>query len=1035
MLQSLISLSTFTSLILIAVLSMPELQSATIEAQVKSIEEHLPHTGLLVHLGCKKGELTVQLGQKGNFVIHAMDTEVENIKQANAAIRKLSIAGLVSTQVSDLKLLPFKNHLAQAVIVEDPDQLFKSSKLSIAELDRIVQPLGYIFILGTSSNSNGVNKIIKDQIITASYERIKSASDVVCLHKKYPSNMSDWPQYHYDGGRTGVSKDAAFKPPKSLQWVSGPSNYVPMSKSTAPGYQMNHNGVNIYFVGMKNKDRHFPKFAPWANSTIIHPGQHDYKDVVGSGNDFLYALVARNAFSGVKLWRRPLFYPRATVAGADGVLYMMEGDAVKALNIISGEELFMLGKAPGTKAFYLSDNTLLAKGDSKIVCFDLRKKAATWNQKVEKNTQVLLDDKRVFMRTNTKLAAINVANGDAAWKMDNAAAGLTISEKMSFVKNDILLVSARSKKGFVGIIAYAVEDGKRMWQYEVPKSVWAKFNPFSVKFAGGLILVVHFKHSNKISRIVGLDPKTGSVLKNFDTQSHKGICGPSISTEKFTFGDRPICFVDMETGKVHNFTVSRPSCGSGAMVASGMFYSQPIKCFCVKGSLKRHFLAIGSEDPYQEAELKETRLFNFSANAVKQDDTEKDPQLTWPTFRGNAARTASLHFDSSTSYALKWKRSIAGLSIPQNDVGDDWIDFSLGLDAITASVTDGQRVYTAAVHGHKVYAMNANDGDVAWTCHVDGRMEVPPTLYKGLCLVGTAKGTVYAINSKTGKIVWQFRAAPSSRMMMAYGQLESPWPVVGGVLIHKDMAFVVCGRTTEIDNGLWVYGLDPLSGKTIWQKNVEKQKRSLPDILVGSGDTVSMGGRYLQLHYKTGEIRGNIFGTVHGYDRGHILDRAWHCGYEPMWKQGIGFGKIFGRLLAKNEQVVSIYAAPRVLAQPIQHKVKIYPISAAKEKKPKALWESERDLNTSVDALVLSKNVLVIAERKLTDVRSVPFSDRSVESVEKLQSQIILMNVADGKILQTLELPGPIAADGLAMTKDSLLVSLMDGTVICYKAQ
>jgi hypothetical protein len=200
-----------------------------------------------------------------------------------------------------------------------------------------------------------------------------------------------------------------------------------------------------------------------------------------------------------------------------------------------------------------------------------------------------------------------------------------------------------------------------------------------------------------------------------------------------------------------------------------------------------------------------------------------------------------------------------------------------------------------------------------------------------------------------------------------------------------------------------------------------------------------MGGSF---NFKTGVQSGNPFrgpviqGYFHG--RGHIIDRTWHSGYEPMWYQGIAYGNLQSskrgyRLLSYNKEHILVYDAPRVLAQPTQHKIKIFSQAKAREKKQKPLWESVRPMFTSVDAMVLSPNVLVAAERTLFDVLKVKMADRTLEDEQKLKAEVLLMSTADGKVMQTLALQSPIAADGLAVTKDRLLVSCMDGTVICFE--
>ena len=48
-----------------------------------------------------------------------------------------------------------------------------------------------------------------------------------------------------------------------------------------------------------------------------------------------------------------------------------------------------------------------------------------------------------------------------------------------------------------------------------------------------------------------------------------------------------------------------------------------------------------------------------------------------------------------------------------------------------------------------------------------------------------------------GKLVWRFRAAQADRRVIAYGQLESLWPVRGSVLVEDGAALFAAGRSSS----------------------------------------------------------------------------------------------------------------------------------------------------------------------------------------------------------------------------------------------
>ena len=64
-----------------------------------------------------------------------------------------------------------------------------------------------------------------------------------------------------------------------------------------------------------------------------------------------------------------------------------------------------------------------------------------------------------------------------------------------------------------------------------------------------------------------------------------------------------------------------------------------------------------------------------------------------------------------------------------------------------------------------------------------------------------------------GALAWRFDATPYDKIVMARGQVQSAWPIHGSVLIHADTAYFCAGRTSYVDGGIFLYGLDPLTGK------------------------------------------------------------------------------------------------------------------------------------------------------------------------------------------------------------------------------
>ena len=80
---------------------------------------------------------------------------------------------------------------------------------------------------------------------------------------------------------------------------------------------------------------------------------------------------------------------------------------------------------------------------------------------------------------------------------------------------------------------------------------------------------------------------------------------------------------------------------------------------------------------------------------------------------------------------------------------------------------------------------DAATGETAWTFSADGRIDSPPTYYRGRLLFGSRDGWVYCLRAADGALIWRFRAAPVDRRLVAFEQVESAWPVHGSVLVDN----------------------------------------------------------------------------------------------------------------------------------------------------------------------------------------------------------------------------------------------------------
>jgi hypothetical protein len=291
--------------------------------------------------------------------------------------------------------------------------------------------------------------------------------------------------------------------------------------------------------------------------------------------------------------------------------------------------------------------------------------------------------------------------------------------------------------------------------------------------------------------------------------------------------------------------------------------------------------------------------------------------------------------------------------------------------------------------------------------------------------------------------VWRFDAAPHRRLVTAFGQLESPWPIPGNVLVHDGKCWFAAGRASHLDGGIHIYALDPMTGKvlfseTIYSLDPETGKMSteteghtmsglLNDIPATDGANVFIR----QMQISSSEARGG----KHLYTTGGYLDPSWFN--RTFWQ--IGAAKtsglmVLGKDVAYGMEVYASRSRETVFkpgANP--YRLRSLPlkrpegVSAAKLRRqgPKPLWEKR--LGIRVTAMIRAADTIFVAgSPDIVDPRD-PHG-----AWEGRKGGILAAFATDGsKQLAEYKLPAPPVWDGLAAAYGRLYVSLVNGDVLC----
>ncbi len=162
--------------------------------------------GLCVHLLSGDGKLTAELGQNGQFLVHGLETTDALVERARAGIRSQTQYGKVSVVQSDLKTLPYSEHLVNLLVLEEAPEAINRG-LSIQEIVRVLIPRGVAMLGGWDANPEAL-KTTQAELRKLGVQEVQVISlDGAWLRilKPRPKEMDEWTHLNHNAGGNRVS--------------------------------------------------------------------------------------------------------------------------------------------------------------------------------------------------------------------------------------------------------------------------------------------------------------------------------------------------------------------------------------------------------------------------------------------------------------------------------------------------------------------------------------------------------------------------------------------------------------------------------------------------------------------------------------------------------------------------------------------------------------------------------------------------------------------------------------------------------------
>ena len=665
------------------------------------------------------------------------------------------------------------------------------------------------------------------------------------------------------------------------------------------------------------------------------------------------------------------------------------------------------------------------------------------------------------------------------------------------------------------LVALSAENGRELWNCECAESFHA---PADVFVADGLVWVGQ-NHARwlggelnwlktdedwyKEEPTLGRDPRTGEVRRRLMagdafTPTHHHRCYRNKATDRFMLlGRTGVEFIDLKAGDPLRHNWIRGTCQYGIMPCNGLLYATPHSCACYIQSKLNGFWALAGESRVEGPELRAEEEASNAGDRLQRGPAYGDIQHpassiqhpdAWPTYRHDPARSGSTKSNVPVDLKRAWQTDLGGK-----------------LSSVV--VADG-KLFVAQVDAHTVHALDAESGERLWSYMAGGRVDSPPTICtfavppsggsdgagrtsnqkppKGgatnsLCLFGSADGCVYCLRAADGELVWRFRARPVDRRIVAFGRVESVWPVPGSVLVQDDVAYFAAGRSSYLDGGMHLYRLNVRTGEELSESRLydidpvsggQPEERiegletpgTLPDIPSSDGKFV-----FLRDAVFDGQGVRQEQTVRHLYCPMGFLDGTWW--HRTYWMYGTHFysgaggwpraAREFpsGRILVFDDETIYGFGRrPEYYRWTTSNEYHLFATAKnpqpAKQPKPQGRkrrsgrkWQStwSQTIPLHARAMVLAdRTVFVAGPPDETDEASPqtfmlrsPLADglgeRALAAWEGKNGALLwAVSTADGKKLSGFQLESPPVWDGMAAAAGRLYVATTDGKVLCF---
>lgn len=756
------------------------------------------------------GQLVRAFAQGSDMMVHAMCADTQGVRTALQVVEPTGHAGTrVVVEKGVVSRIPLATDYADMVVITNVTDAALQS-IPITEIMRTLIPTGTALVGRATSEGAGLSTSAL-QTWTGSRAGTSVVTDAqgtwAVIVKQKKAKADEWTHNLHDAGNTWYSADSVFKWPPLQQWRQKP--YVGQIRlgNTVSG------GGRVYSVLNEGHGG-----LAVLRAYRIHNGARLWKKVVGSYASWQpdtkgSMMVA--ADSGLFVINRNKVDVLSGETGAVVRSIVFDSDTrtqVVWIGIVNGTLYALGGDSANNKTGLGELHADALWYGTAIKAFNATNGAQVWTHAepgvIESRRIGVSGGRVVLIARATRIAALNASTGAQLWENRDASVVAMMAGEASGGSNDNGVsglicsptVTASNLPTDANVVVLSAVDGALLWSSTLESF---PYNRPKLLMDDGTLVTSATDVARRAYNVVTNQPVTKYQNLNWST------CGTYAASPNMLLAQHQV-YDRLTDQQIANFSSIKGSCGTPMFVSDGLSL-QPRNTDCECPRIRALYVECPADTfTFNRQAVQSERLEAGPANANLTAQVVTD-SLDWQTHRANLSRSASVSVDvpAAPNLVFRAQRAFAyDVSIAT------CVDT---FDAMnTPPVTAGTLAWWGGSDGY-VRCYDMQSGSERWSYATAGRIYATPTVAGGCVYVGSMDGYAYCIEAHTGRLVWRFRGAPVERRINFYGQLASQWPIITGVVVNAGNAYFAAGY--DENYGTHVYALNARTGAIVWQHN------------------------------------------------------------------------------------------------------------------------------------------------------------------------------------------------------------------------